>query len=114
MYSYVRASFSAQLRPALSRQHLGFRATKLRVHVLLYWTWQLPGTSPTNDREGDRMKGDTQHHTEQAAETESGLQGCYRTGERARIRTTTVSICSSTRITQSDHPIPRSTPFYEL
>ena len=92
------------LSSAANTWEFTLRLCERRFHC--FATWQLPDASPTNDRKGDRTKrthNTTQHR---AAETESELKGCYRTGERARITTTIVSICSPTRISQPDHQIP--------
>ena len=63
---HVRAPFSARLRPVLSRQYLGLRATKLRVQVLLYC--DLAAGRCKSHRRWGRWQNErnTQHHTAQS------------------------------------------------
>ena len=76
---------------------------------------QLLGGCPVQalpDREGVRITGKNRRtHTAQTLPTQSREPKVVTLSERARIAITTVTICSSMRITQSNHTIPRSKPF---
>ena len=67
------------LSSAANTWDFALRSCEYRFYCIAIW--RLPGTSPTNDWEGDRTKGDTQDHTAQSCtggvRTQSMLQNWW-------------------------------------